>query len=69
MKLHRCVSWMAAFVLAFGTAAQAEVITHGSTTINMEFVTVGNAGNLSINTANTAPCSRMGLFEGAHRVS
>ena len=45
MKWHRCVSVMATLVLAFGTAAQAEVITHGGTTINMDFVTVGNAGN------------------------
>jgi sulfatase modifying factor 1 len=36
---------MATLVLAFGTAAQADMITHGGTTINMDFVTVGNAGN------------------------
>ena len=41
---------MAALVLAFGTAAQADVITHGGTTINMDFVTVGNAGNAADDT-------------------
>ena len=50
MKWHRCVGAMAALVLAFGTAAQAELITHGGTTINMDFVTIGNAGNAADNT-------------------
>jgi len=32
-------------MLRLGTVAQAEDITHGGTTINMDFVTVGNPGN------------------------
>jgi formylglycine-generating enzyme required for sulfatase activity len=32
-------------MLVSGTAAQADTITHGSTTINMAFVNVGNPGN------------------------
>ena len=33
------------FVLGFDAAAQAESITRGTTTINMDFVTIGNPGN------------------------
>ncbi len=50
MKWQRCVSVMAALVLALGTAAEAEVITHGGTSINMDFVSVGNAGNAADDT-------------------
>ena len=45
MKLLQCVSVMAALVLMVGTVTQADVIKHRTTTIDMEFVTVGNAGN------------------------
>ena len=45
MNWYRCVSVMATLLLVFGTVAQADVITHGGTTINMDFVNVGNAGN------------------------
>jgi len=48
------VNWMvlaaALAVLALGRAAQADAVTHGTTTINMEFVTVGNAGNTADDT-------------------
>ena len=41
---------LAAAVVASAVAAQAATITHGSTTINMNFVTVGNAGNTADST-------------------
>ena len=39
-----CFSALAVLVL-LATMAQADSITHGTTTINMDFVTVGNPGN------------------------
>jgi formylglycine-generating enzyme len=36
---------VALVVVLSGTAARAETITHGGTTINMDFVAVGNPGN------------------------
>ena len=47
MNECRCLRVMVALVLAFGSAAQADLITHGGTTINMDFVPVGNAGNVA----------------------
>jgi hypothetical protein len=57
---YRQLNWMgllvAFVVLASGIVAQAVTITHpnasgdGSTTINMDFVTVGNAGNTADDT-------------------
>jgi formylglycine-generating enzyme required for sulfatase activity len=41
---------MAAMLLAFGATAKADVIVHGDTTINMDFVAVGNAGNAADDT-------------------
>ena len=40
VKWYQCVSGMAAMLLAFGATAQADVIVHGGTTINMDFVAV-----------------------------
>jgi formylglycine-generating enzyme required for sulfatase activity len=56
--MRRKPKWMLAalVVLAFGTAAQADTITHGGTTINMDFVPVGNAGN----TADYTGCGAVG---------
>lgn len=49
MTRHRCVSGMVMVTLALCAAAQADVITHqithGGTTITMDFVYIGNAGN------------------------
>ncbi len=50
VKWYQCVSGMAAMLLAFGATAQADVIVHGGTTINMDFVAVGNAGNAADDT-------------------
>ena len=48
-KGYRQLNWMglsvALIVLASGTAVRADTITHGGTTVNMDFVSVGNAGN------------------------
>ena len=41
---------VAAILLLAAGMAQADAITHGSTTINMDFVTVGNAGNTADDT-------------------
>jgi formylglycine-generating enzyme len=41
---------VALVVLASGIVAQADTVTHGSTTINMDFVNVGNAGNTADDT-------------------
>ena len=46
----------AGVVLASAVAAQADTITHGSTTINMDFVTVGNPGNTPDTTGAPNPC-------------
>jgi formylglycine-generating enzyme len=37
--------WVALAVLSSSASAQAETITHGGTTINMDFVHIGNPGN------------------------
>lgn len=51
MKWHRGVSGMVVLVtLAIGAAARADTITHGSTTITMDFVNIGNAGNAADDT-------------------
>lgn len=51
MKWHRGVSGMVVMVtLAIGAAARADTITHGSTTITMDFVNIGNAGNAADDT-------------------
>lgn len=36
-----------ALMVAFAPAARADVITHGSTSVTMDFVTVGDAGNVA----------------------
>ena len=51
MNWCRCMGVAAALgVVALGTAAQADVISHGGTTIIMDFVNVGNAGNVADDT-------------------
>jgi sulfatase modifying factor 1 len=57
MSIRKWVVGMAVFaaVVLVGTAlltgtSQAEIIKHGSTTIDMDFVTVGNAGNTADDT-------------------
>lgn len=50
MNWYRCVSVMPTLLPVFGTVAHADVITHGGTTINMDFVNVGNAGNAADDT-------------------
>jgi formylglycine-generating enzyme required for sulfatase activity len=56
------LNWMvvALVVLASGTAARADTITHGSTTINVDFVNVGNAGNTADTTGDPNPCGAVG---------
>jgi hypothetical protein len=34
-------------LMMFGVGVQAESITHGGTTINMDFVDIGHAGNVA----------------------
>jgi sulfatase modifying factor 1 len=41
---------VAMMAISFASAAMADTITHGSTTINMDFVNVGNAGNTADDT-------------------
>jgi formylglycine-generating enzyme required for sulfatase activity len=60
-RLALCV---AVIVSAFDTAARAEPITHGTTTINVDFVTVGNAGN----TGDTQSQGTFGAVDYAYRI-
>jgi formylglycine-generating enzyme len=54
-------SWSALFVLlSIAAPVCAETITHGGTTINMDFVTVGDAGNAADTTGNPNPCGSVG---------
>ena len=46
-RLVMCVPLALVVVLAFAPLAQAGIITHGGTSINMDFVTVANPGNAS----------------------
>ena len=43
------------FVAVLVAGAEAESITHGGTTVNMDFVNIGYAGNV----ANTADCDNL----------
>ena len=57
-------TWMTmaapALVGLLATAAHAQIITHGSTTMNMDFVTVGNPGNPGDTTGDPNPCGSVG---------
>ncbi len=65
MNWSRCLSVVVTLLLVFGTAAKADVIVHGGTTINMDFVSVGNAGNTADDTGYGAVGYnyRIGKFE------
>lgn len=66
------MSWLvaAAVVLRLASAvAWADVITHGSTTVTMDLVSIGNAGNAADTTGDPNPCGavaypyRIGRYE------
>ena len=48
--------FLAVIVADLGSTASAVTITHGGTTIDMDFVTVGNAGNAADTTGDPNPC-------------
>jgi len=50
-KLNGMFLLAALVVLALGTAAQADTITHGGVSITMDFVTVGNTDNVADDTS------------------
>ena len=54
--MQRLISSIVVVALLFGTVSQADTITHGTTTINMDFVTVSNPGNSGDTTGNPYPC-------------
>ena len=63
MRLHKLSSMiLAAAVLSVAGAAMAETITHGTTAINMDFVTVGNPGNGPDTTGSPNPCGSVGYL-------
>jgi formylglycine-generating enzyme len=67
LKLN-CVGIILVFTV-FSASIHADTIIHGSTAINMDFVTVGNADNNADTTGNPNPCGavaysyRIGQYE------
>ena len=59
---------LGAAVLASAAAAQGDTITHGSTTINMDFVTVGNPGNAADTTVMNGGTSGYGSVGYTYRI-
>jgi formylglycine-generating enzyme len=52
--------FLAVAVASCAVVAQADTITHGGTTINMDFVTVGDPGNTADTTGSPNPCGSVG---------
>jgi formylglycine-generating enzyme len=65
VRRQQCLCVLAALGLVFGTTAQADVIVHGGTSISIDFVNIGNAGNASDDTGFGAVGYnyRMGKYE------
>jgi formylglycine-generating enzyme required for sulfatase activity len=59
---------LAVAVVATAVAAQAELITHGSTTINMAFVNVGNPGNAADTASDSGNPAGQGAVGYAYRI-
>jgi formylglycine-generating enzyme len=47
-------------LLSIAAPVCADTITHGNTTINMDFVSIGNAGNAADTTGSPNPCGSVG---------